>query len=34
VRVTLSQEDRTVGATVRKALEQAWGTVVEVYYVG
>ncbi len=34
VRVTLDREDRAVASAVRATLEQAWGTVVEVYYVG
>ncbi len=34
VRVTLDREDKEVASTVRATLEQAWGTVVEVYYVG
>ena len=34
VRITLGKEDRPAAQAVRATLEKAWGTVVEVYYVG
>lgn len=34
VRVTLDKEDRAAASTVRTVLQQAWGVIVEVYYVG